>query len=271
MGKLGGREIGYGSDLDIFFVYEAAEDQDDLAEKYVRAAQRVLSPREHAARRRARATSSTRACVRPAARACSSSASTRSRATTTRESEAAEAWERQALLSRPRPCAGDAELGAQVIALAAKVAYERGAPDARAMHHLRMRMEQELARERRRGRYDVKLGRGGLVDVEFAVQWLQMKHGTDPRRPDDRHRDRDRRARGVRLPRRLASAPSFARGTRFLRRLEQALRVVHGTSASLIEEGAPGLPALARRMGIRDGANSRPERQPRPWSSVIVP
>ena len=40
----------------------------------------------------------------------------------------------------------------------------------------------------------------------------------------------------------------------FLRRIEQALRVVHGTSASLIEEGAPGLPALARRMGFRDGA-----------------
>jgi glutamate-ammonia-ligase adenylyltransferase len=38
-----------------------------------------------------------------------------------------------------------------------------------------------------------------------------------------------------------------------LRRLEQALRVVHGTSQSLIEEGAAGLPALARRMGFRDG------------------
>ena len=38
-----------------------------------------------------------------------------------------------------------------------------------------------------------------------------------------------------------------------LRRLEQALRVVHGTSASLIEEGAGGVAALARRMGFRDG------------------
>ena len=41
-----------------------------------------------------------------------------------------------------------------------------------------------------------------------------------------------------------------------LRRLEQALRVVHGTSASLIEQGAPGLPALARRMGIREGGTT---------------
>ena len=40
-----------------------------------------------------------------------------------------------------------------------------------------------------------------------------------------------------------------------LRRLEQALRVVHGTSISLIEEGALGLSALARRMGFREGTN----------------
>ncbi|MCW5838177.1 MAG: bifunctional [glutamate--ammonia ligase]-adenylyl-L-tyrosine phosphorylase/[glutamate--ammonia-ligase] adenylyltransferase, partial [Labilithrix sp.] len=43
MGKLGGREIGYGSDLDVFFVYDAPGREDELAEKYVRAAQRVLS------------------------------------------------------------------------------------------------------------------------------------------------------------------------------------------------------------------------------------
>ena len=42
MGKLGGREIGYGSDLDIFFVYEGPSESEELAEKYVRAAQRVL-------------------------------------------------------------------------------------------------------------------------------------------------------------------------------------------------------------------------------------
>ena len=43
MGKLGGREIGYGSDLDIFFLYEPGEDDDgSRSERYVRAAQRVL-------------------------------------------------------------------------------------------------------------------------------------------------------------------------------------------------------------------------------------
>src|SRR5207302_110812 len=50
------------------------------------------------------------------------------------------------------------------------------------------------------------------------------------------------------------TAAVLREGYAMLRRLEQALRVVHGTSASLIEQGAPGLPALARRMGFRDPA-----------------
>src|SRR5208337_2969528 len=41
MGKLGGQEIGYGSDLDIFFVYDGGDDE-DAGERYIRTAQRVL-------------------------------------------------------------------------------------------------------------------------------------------------------------------------------------------------------------------------------------
>ena len=94
------------------------------------------------------------------------------------------AWERQALL-RARCCAGDRALGARVIEVAHEAAYERGAAPAAEVHHLRGRMERELAREQP-GRFDLKLGRGGLLDVEFAIQWLQMRHGQDPavRTPD---------------------------------------------------------------------------------------
>ena len=53
-----------------------------------------------------------------------------------------------------------------------------------------------------------------------------------------------------------STAAVLREGYALLRRLEQALRVVHGTSASLIEEGAPGVAALARRMGFRDGPTS---------------
>jgi [glutamine synthetase] adenylyltransferase / [glutamine synthetase]-adenylyl-L-tyrosine phosphorylase len=114
-----------------------------------------------------------------------------------------------------------------------------------------MRMENELAREGPH-RYDVKIGRGGIVDVEFAVQWLQMRHGSDPR---VRTTDTETALSALEACGYLESSTAavLREGYAMLRRLEQALRVVHGTSASLIEEGAPGVAALARRMGLRDG------------------
>jgi glutamate-ammonia-ligase adenylyltransferase len=116
-----------------------------------------------------------------------------------------------------------------------------------------MRMERELGREREHpARRDIKVGRGGLADVELAVQWLQMKHGAD------------RRVRTTDTETAIAAletcgyvdasiVESLREGWRFLRRLEQRLRVLHGTSATLLEAGAPGLAPLARRMGMRDG------------------
>jgi glutamate-ammonia-ligase adenylyltransferase len=302
MGKLGGREIGYGSDLDIFFVYDiggsggqshAPPDEDELPEKYVRAAQRVLSlvSTPHGAGpgyeldTRLRPSGSHGLLVVSLdsfARyhgLTSDGASLEEPAEESPKTQAQD-WERQALV-KARACAGDAELGQRVIALASRVAYERGSPDPANVHRLRMRMERELAKETSRlddvesapssavtlreprdrasaaapRRYDVKLGHGGIVDVEFAVQWLQMKHGNDPRvRTTDTETGIGALEACGYLDGYLASV--FREGYAMLRRLEQALRVVHGTSASLIEEGAPGLGALARRMGFRDGSPS---------------
>jgi glutamate-ammonia-ligase adenylyltransferase len=165
-------------------------------------------------------------------------------------------WERQALL-KARVCAGDPELGARVLALAHAAAYERGAPDSRRMHALRLRMQHELAGERDTAasggaRYDLKFGRGGLVDVEFATQWLQMKHGADLRvRTTETEAALDA-LEAVKAIDGALAAP-LREGYRWLRRLEQRLRVLHGASASLLEDGAPGLLPLARRMGMRDG------------------
>ena len=117
-------------------------------------------------------------------------------------------------------------------------------------------MEKELAGERGggsgRARYDLKVGRGGLVDVEFATQWLQMKFGADPR-----VRTADTEAAISALETFGYLDPQLAaplrEGYRFLRQLEQRVRVHHATSSQLIEEGAPGLAILARRVGMRDG------------------
>jgi glutamate-ammonia-ligase adenylyltransferase len=120
-----------------------------------------------------------------------------------------------------------------------------------------MRMENELARESEH-RFDVKLGKGGIVDVEFAAQWLQMKEGVDPR---VRTTDTETALGALETCGYLEphTAAVLREGYALLRRLEQAARVVHGTSASLIEEGAPGVAALARRMGFRDGPSTASE------------
>jgi [glutamine synthetase] adenylyltransferase / [glutamine synthetase]-adenylyl-L-tyrosine phosphorylase len=252
MGKLGGREIGYGSDLDLLFIYESADD--DAPERYARIAQRVL-----------------RLVGAPHGDGAGYELDTRLRpsgsqgllvvsldAFARHQAEQAEAWEHQALV-KARACAGDAALGARVIRVAIAAAYQAGPPPPDRVHHLRLRMENELARERPPKRYDLKFGRGGLVDVEFATQWLQMKSGPDPR---VRSTETETALAALEACGYLApvDADALREGWRFLRRLEQRLRIAHGSRATLIEEGAPGLMTLARRMGVHDPRPARAEQ-----------
>ena len=257
MGKLGGREIGYGSDLDIFFVYESIRDDEDAAERYVRAAQRVLRLVSMPQGDGPGYELDTR--LRPSGNhgllVVSLEAFRRYHAERAGRDPEAAGWERQALL-RARPVAGDAALGEAVMAIATQAAYERGAPEPARTQHLRMRMERELGRERRDEggpqRIDLKFGYGGLVDVEFAVQYLQMTHGRDPsvRTPETEHALDALSAAGHLDPH---TAAVLREGYRSMRGLEQALRVSTGTAATVLEEGQPTLPLLARRLGMRDG------------------
>ena len=262
VGKLGGREIGYGSDLDVLFIYDpaAAPEREDPAEFFTRRAQRIIrlvtlqhwagpgyeldtrlrpsgsqgllvtSLESFARYHRVQLHGAERPSNRPVV--LSSGA----------------AWERQALL-RARACAGDVELGKKVIEVAQIAAYERGAPSAAEVDYLRTRMERELARERP-GRYDLKMGRGGLFDIEFVVQWLQMRFGADPRVRTSDTLD----ALGALQSGDYVSRKAFdvlRDGYLFLRRLEQRIRIVHGSGSPVIDASGPGLDKLARRVGIR--------------------
>jgi glutamate-ammonia-ligase adenylyltransferase len=255
LGSFGGREMGYGSDLDLFFVYDGAPDV--ASEQCARIAQRVLRLMETPHREGPGYSLDTR--LRPSGNQGMLVVSVEGFARY--QEERAESWERQALV-KARACAGDAELNAQVIAVARRAAYERGAPDAARMQHLRNRMERELGHERldrSPARYDLKVGRGGLADIEFATQWLQMRHGTDPRvrTPEVDGALSSLEAGGYLDP---PTAELLREAWRFLRRLEQRLRISHGTSVSLLEEGAPGLWTLARRMGMRDGPRASADK-----------
>jgi glutamate-ammonia-ligase adenylyltransferase len=264
IGKLGGGDIGYGSDLDVLFIYDpaATPDGQHAPDHFSRLAQRIirLISEPHSAGpgyeldTRLRPSGSQGLLVTSLSsfaryhRVPLENAPLDEAPLTVLSSGAA--WERQALL-RARVCAGDLELGARALRVAHAAAYERGAPPAREVHHLRMRMERELARERP-GRWDLKTGRGGLLDVEFATQWLQMRHGRDPlvRTTDT-----------VGALHALRDAGYLSRGAFdvlrdayvFLRRLEQRIRIVHGSGSTVLDASAAGLVKLARRMGIPRG------------------
>lgn len=245
MGKLGGREIGYGSDLDIFFVYDDAVLDAEIA---IRVAQRVLllvsmphgdgTGYELDTRLRPSGNQGLLVVSREGFRAY--------------QHEYAQDWERQALI-KARWVAGSPELGRHVESIAREAAYEREAPDPRRLHRLRQRMEFELGSESRaygRRRFDIKLGRGGLVDVEFAVQWLQMRHGAN-----ERIRTQDTESAIAALEQEgiidAATAEVFGEGYRFLRLLEQRVRVDGGMIRPILDERADSLEKLARRAGFR--------------------
>ena len=120
-------------------------------------------------------------------------------------------------------------------------------------------MERELGHERfdrPPARYALKVGRGGLVDIEFATQWLQMRYGADPR---VRATETEVALSALETCAYIEAplAETLRDAWRFLRRLEQRLRISHGASISLLQEGAPGLMTLARRMGMRAGPRAR--------------
>jgi glutamate-ammonia-ligase adenylyltransferase len=268
VGKLGGNEIGYGSDLDVLFVFDptSAPEGADPHAYFAKRAQRVirlvstahaegagyeLDTRLRPSGSQGLLVTSLEAFARYHDVDLGDRAEGESDVPAVQQSGAA--WERQAL-TRARLAAGDAALGEAFLRIAHVAAYERGAPPKAELHRLRMRMETELGREKP-GRYDLKVGHGGLSDVEFAVQYLQMEAG------------KDARVRTTETPLAIAIlaesgllsadvAAAFDEGYRFLRRLEQRIRIVHGSSSSLLDESAEGLGPLARRMGFRDTPRS---------------
>jgi glutamate-ammonia-ligase adenylyltransferase len=263
MGKLGGREIGYGSDLDVLFLYDPREalPGSDASAWFARSARRIIQLISVSAAAGPGYELDTR--LRPSGNQGLLVTSLDAFARYHGIGDGADAprvraaaWERLALL-RARPAAGDPALGAEALRVAHAAAYDMPADPAgiaEEIHRLRMRMERENSQERR-GRHDIKLGRGGLVDVEFAVQLLQLEHGRDlrVRTTETSVAIEALAAAGYLAP---EQAETLRDGYAFLRKLEQRIRILHATPANLLEENAPGLSPLARRMGIRDRRGS---------------
>jgi len=253
MGKLASRELGYGSDLDLLFLYEPATlEAQELA---VRLAQRLISALE--------TPTAQGACyeIDPRLRPSGNQGSlvTSLAAFRSYHEEGGQVWERQALL-RARVVAGDGDAAA-FERLRREILARPLPPDAAAeIHRIRQRMETELAVETR-GHRDLKRGRGGLLDVESAVQYLQLRHGRDHPALFDVERTERQIARLAELGL-LAAAPArdLAEGWDFLQRLSRALRIVESRSISDLDTEHGDLDALARRLGYAEGARESSPR-----------
>ena len=181
MGKLGGRELGYHSDLDLVFLYRDAPEGESHGE-HARLAQRLISFLQMPLREGLLYKIDTR--LRPSGNqgALVTSASGFARYHGGQGGDApvrSQLWERQALL-RARFAAGDArlfeEIRDQVLVPAVWSRPASNAALAAEIRRMRERIEAELGKEAARGP-NPKAGRGGLIDVEFAAQYLQLAHG----------------------------------------------------------------------------------------------
>jgi glutamate-ammonia-ligase adenylyltransferase len=160
-------------------------------------------------------------------------------------------WERQALL-RARFVAGDTALFQTIQERVLEpVVYGRRedrAALAAEIRRMRERMESELGKESTRGK-NPKTGRGGLVDVEFAAQFLQLAHGHDhPAIRTGSTPEALVRLRAAGLLKEGDFEP-LARGYEFLRRVELRLRIVHDYGVDHLPALGHSLQQLARRLG----------------------
>jgi glutamate-ammonia-ligase adenylyltransferase len=244
LGKLGGAELNYASDVDVLFVSERGG-----AEGYSRTERaaaeiiRLLStPTSEGIALRVDPT------LRPGGRG---GALVRSLAAMGEYYTAqALTWERQALI-KARAVAGDLGVGRAFVDLVAPLVYrEELSPHAiDEVRRVKVRLE-EYVRARGKAGVEVKRGWGGIRDVEFAVQLLQIVHG-----------GRDER---LRQPNTLLAlsvlaaegyvaegdAEALAGAYRFLRRLEHRLQMVRDLQTHELPPDRASLSRLARSLDL---------------------
>lgn len=170
-GKLGGKELGYASDLDLAFVYDDDDDDPAAPENYARLGQRIVSwLSSHSGAGRLFETDLR---LRPNGEAGLLAISIE--AFRKYQDESAWVWEHQAL-TRARFCAGDASIGRAFEDERVTVLRKQRDPATIAKEVVDMREKLFQGHPNRSGLFDVKHGRGGMIDIEFAVQYLVLVH-----------------------------------------------------------------------------------------------
>lgn len=251
MGKMGGNELNYHSDLDIIYIYDeqgethGGDKQISNREYFAKLGQKIISILTTPTREGYVYKIDTR--LRPSGNAGPLVTALESFRNYHREE--AQIWERQAL-TKARVVFGDERLRRQIEDVMRKTVYGSGADGTvrQEIHRLRTRMEVELAKETE-GSYNIKTGRGGIVDIEFMVQYLQLCHGVNL--PEIRSTNTLLALKAMRHCGVLTGDDSTAlqAGYKFLRRLENRLRLIHDYSINDLGGPREYLDKLARRLG----------------------
>ena len=161
-------------------------------------------------------------------------------------------WEKMALI-KARPVAGDADLGREFMALVEPFVYQRHL-DAQGVEQLRSmkrQIDSQMA-DKNESRTHVKLGVGGIREIEFLIQLPQLLFGG--RRPDLRERN-SLRALGKLRDAGLLGTESEAllRDTYcYLRRLEHLLQMEHGSQTHTLPRNEASRQRVARHFGHND-------------------
>ena len=245
LGKFGGREMNYGSDLDVLYLYEG-EGQTSTglpAVTYYAELAQELS--------RAMATATTLgslydldARLRPNGTKGPLALSLDGFKRYWKEGNLAD-WERLAL-TRARFVAGDVGVGERAMHLIHSAVYSP-LKDTTALAgevwHIRMRLEDSADHD------DIKRGRGGIMDIEFIAQYLQLIHGSSF--PPLRHTNTEQALKALVKFGKLGASDgqTLLQGYHFLRTMENRVRIVHGLSAHTL----PAKPEAIRKLALRAG------------------
>lgn len=257
LGKCGGRELGFASDIELMFVFAgggntAGPEVITTAEYYERLVESFVA----LIRARREGTFHVDLQLRPYGKNGTMAVALDAFRRYFAPDGEAWAYERQALV-KLRPIAGDVGLGQEIVALRDTYVYQGGTFDVAAMRAMRERQIRHLVTG---GTLNTKFSPGGLVDLEYLVQALQITHGANLPAVRETHTGR---ALDALAEAGILSGEEYTRlreALIFLRRLINALRVVRGNARDLTVPPTPvqgpGTTAdseefafLARRLG----------------------
>jgi [glutamine synthetase] adenylyltransferase / [glutamine synthetase]-adenylyl-L-tyrosine phosphorylase len=249
MGKLGAGELNLSSDIDLVYLYDAQHDPDAA----------VAAARLGEALTEMLAAGCFRVDMRLRPGGRNSPLAIPVEAALSFYQNLGQTWERAALL-RARPVAGAVEVGSRLLSELEPFVYRRflDFDTLRQLRAMKRQVEAEL-RSTAMVERNIKLGRGGIRELEFVVQALTLIYGgRDPRLRTERTLDALSRLETYGYLSR-ERAGRLADAYLFLRDLEHKLQIVAGRQTHTLPAEEPTMRALAARMGFgkQSGAAAR--------------